>query len=65
MEHMAADKPNGEASLVRRNGGLNGWHWVVRQGNRLVYYGPYATQALAERFREDVDGYAAYGWARD
>ena len=51
------DKPAGEASLVRRNGGISGWYWIVRQGNRLVYHGPYPTQTAAEAYHEDVDTY--------
>ena len=44
----------------------NSWYWVVPQGQRSIYCGPYATQALAEKFREDVDGYAvAHDWRRE
>lgn len=41
------------------------WFWIVPCGQRSLYYGPYATQVLAEKFRTDVDAYAAHGWNKD
>jgi hypothetical protein len=35
----------------------HGWFWVVPQGQRSIYYGPYRTQVAAEAYHEDVDIY--------
>jgi hypothetical protein len=53
-----ADKPsdNAHALYLRQK---NGWFWVVPQGQRSIYYGPYATQAAAEAYCEDIDTYSA------
>jgi hypothetical protein len=51
-----ADKPRDDAHalyLPRKNG----WFWVVPEGQKSIYYGPYASKHAAEFYGEDVDTY--------
>jgi hypothetical protein len=54
-----ADKPENEAVYLKQK---HGWFWVIPQGQRSIYYGPYATRADANRWRDAIDGYVT---ARD
>ena len=50
-----ADKPETAHAVYLKQ--KHGWFWVVPQGQRSIYYGPYASKHAAEMYHEDVDTY--------
>jgi hypothetical protein len=58
-----AKKPEANAVYLKQK---NGWFWVVPQGQgqRSIYYGPYASKHAAEFYHEDVDTYRYDGGLR-
>lgn len=46
-----ADKPTTNAVYLKQK---NGWFWVEPHGQRSIYYGPYATQKDAIKWRDAI-----------